>query len=112
MLAEVNNDVRGVYLAGLKNIVEGTPVDKGRARNNWFLSVGYPSDNVTDSISTSSNSERQAKSLPKSVLNKKIYFSNNLPYINRLEYGSWSDQAPLGWVRITLMKMINKIKTL
>lgn len=112
LLVQANNDIRGIYLAGLKNIVEGTPVDSGRARNNWFLSVDYPSENTTDSISTDSNSVRQAKSLPKSIFNKRIFFSNNLPYINRLEYVSWSVQAPVGWVRITLIKMLNKIRSL
>ena len=111
MLVEANNDVRGVYLAGLKNIVEGTPVDKGRARNNWFLTVGSPSSETTLRF-TGSNSEKQLNKIPKGIFNKKIYYTNNLPYIERLEYGSWSGQAPLGWVRVTLMKMTNKIKTL
>ena len=46
-----NDNVRGVYLAGLKNIVQETPADKGRARNNWFLSVNAPSNKTTTSAS-------------------------------------------------------------
>ena len=39
LVGVTNDDLRGVYLAGLKNIVQGTPADSGRARNNWFLTV-------------------------------------------------------------------------
>ena len=37
---DANENIRGVYLAGLSNIIRATPTDTGRARNNWFLSVG------------------------------------------------------------------------
>jgi hypothetical protein len=132
-----NDDVRGVYLAGLSNIVKETPADSGRARNNWFLSVNAPSSKVTSSASVGGGgSLSQASKIPKDVLNKKIYFSNNLPYIGVLEYGGYpspvergsyikqsksyeilsiggfSKQAPNGWVRSTIIKMQNKIRSL
>ena len=81
--------------------------------------------------------QQKARGLvPDYVLNKKMYFTNNLPNIVPLEYGgypqpvklgSWdkkkkayvkksdggfSKQAPGGWVRATLIAMRNKIKTL
>lgn len=133
----MNNDVKGVYLAGLTNIIQGTPADKGRARNNWFLSVDAPSNKVTTSASVGGGSSlSQASKLPKVVLGKKIYFTNNLPYINILEYGGFpspvekgsyikksrsyeilsingfSKQAPNGWVRKAVMLMQNKIRSL
>ena len=49
LVMSVNNDVRGVYLAGLSNIVKETPADTGRARNNWFLTVNAPSNRTTTS---------------------------------------------------------------
>lgn len=131
-----NDDVRGVFLAGLKSIIEGTPVDTGRARNNWFLSVGSPDTSSTTSSSNGLISNRQLSRMPKNVLGKKIYFTNNLPYAGILEYGGFpspvqkgsyikktrsyqklsaggfSKQAPAGWVRISLIKMANKIRSL
>jgi len=130
-----NDNVRGVYLAGLKNIVQETPADTGRARNNWFLSVGAPSNKTTTSESVGGGASlSQASKLPKNVLGKKIYFTNNLPYIGVLEYGGFpkpvkkgsringryqklsrngfSLQAPKGWVRINLKRMQSKIKKL
>jgi hypothetical protein len=133
----MNDDVKGVYLAGMKNIVQGTPADKGRARNNWFLTVGAPSNKTTTSASVGGGgSLSQASKLPKIVLGKKIFFTNNLPYINILEYGGYpspvekgsyikksksyeilsvngySKQAPTGWVRKAVILMRNKIRSL
>tara|TARA_R110000744_G_scaffold121562_1_gene226296 strand:- start:10794 stop:11219 length:426 start_codon:yes stop_codon:yes gene_type:complete len=121
-----NKDVRGVYFSGLSAVIKQTPVDEGRARNNWFLTEGVASDQATTSNSDSgSNSFSQLNSIPKNVLDKKIYFTNNLPYIEVLEYGGYpnpnkgiktaggfSKQAPSGWVRKTLISMQNKIRSL
>ena len=132
-----NDDIRGVYLAGLKNIVQETPADTGRARNNWFLSVSTPSNKTTTSESVGGGASLiQTSKMPKNVLGKKIFFTNNLPYIGVLEYGGfpnpvkkgsydkkkkkyiklskggYSLQAPKGWVRAALMRMQNKIRSL
>ena len=137
LVGVANDDVRGVYLAGLKNIVQGTPADSGRARNNWFLSVGAPSNKITTSSSVGGGgSLSQASKTPKDVLNNTIFFTNNLPYIGVLEYGGFpspvengsyikrsksfeilsingfSKQAPNGWVRKTVIQMQNKIRSL
>jgi len=119
---QMNTNIKGVYLAGLTNIIKETPVDSGRARNNWFLSVSSPSTKITR-VSGGANFN-QLNKLPKRVLNRKLYFTNNLPYIATLEYGGFpipggdlteggfSKQAPNGWVRSTLIKMANKIRSL
>lgn len=134
-----NDNVRGVYLAGLKNIVQETPADKGRARNNWFLSVTAPSNKTTTSASIGGGASlSQASKMPKRVLGKKIYFTNNLPYIGILEYGGFPKpvkkgsyikrsgeyeklsengyskqlKGAKGWIRINLKRMQSKIKKL
>ena len=133
---KVNNDLRGVYLAGLFNVVQGTPVDEGRARNNWFLSIGAPSSKTTTSKAKGLGAIRQLQQMPKRILNNKVFFSNNLPYIETLEYGGYpnpvkvgsfdvkskqfvkkstggfSKQAPVGWVRGVLIAMKNKVRKL
>lgn len=121
----INNDLRGVYFQGLSNIVRGTPVDEGRARNNWFLTVGAPSGKTTTSKAKGLGALRQLRQMPKRVLNRKIFYTNNLPYIETLEYGGYPDpnkgekttggfskQAPGGWVRGVLIAMRNKIRAL
>lgn len=132
-----NKKLRAVYFVGLRNIMIGTPVDEGRARNNWFLTHGIPfSLSGRDGDSSGNGSARSLDSMPVNVLAKKVYFTNNLPYIETLEYGgfpnpvdkgTWnkrsksyeirsingfSKQAPSGWVRAALIKMRAKIRLL
>ncbi len=117
-----NDNLRGVYLSGLGDIILGTPVDTGRARNNWFLSVGVPSNATTTSKSKGLTTIRSLRKMPLRVINKNIYLTNNLPYVTKLEYGGYNEgplttggfskQAPNGWVRSTIMKMQKKIRTL
>ena len=131
---ESNDNIRKVYFHGLTNIIEATPVDEGRARNNWFLTVGAPFSLAGRNADKSGGgSESSAASMPAWVLNKKIYFTNNLPYIGVLEYGGYpspvkkgtyikakgayeiksiggySKQAPVGWVRRTLVAIKNQL---
>jgi hypothetical protein len=145
----INDNVRGVFVGGLFNVMEGTPVGltqsevpksvkatSGLTKNNWFLSVGVPSQKTTTSKAGGLASIRQLRSMPKLVLNKKIFYTNNKPNITVLEYGGFpnpvkkgsrlagkgkyqklsadgfSKQAPNGWVRTALILMANKIRSL
>ena len=133
----MNTNLKGVYLSGLGNVIAGTPADEGVHRNSWKLSVGVPSNATTTSKSkTGASSIRQLAKMPAVVLGKKIYFTNNAPAINILEYGGFptpvkrgsyikssksyeilsirgfSKQAPNGWVRAALIAMRNKIRSL
>lgn len=133
----LNTDLKGVYLSGLSNIISGTPADKGLHRNSWFLSVASPVTSTTSSKDIKgSNSFRQLAQMPKGVLGKKLFFTNNAPAINVLEYGGFpspvkrgsyikrskrfeilsvngfSKQAPQGWVRVTVLRMANKLRSL
>ena len=83
-------------------IVMGTPVDTGRARGNWIPTVNNPSGvtlDVTDKGGTMALSKIGAVTL--TAPGNIYYLVNNLPYINRLEYG-WSKQAPIGMVRVNV----------
>ena len=132
-----NDNVRAVYFTGLRAIVEQTPVDEGRARNNWFLTSRHPSTQTRGRNKAGSASLKSASTMSKNVLNKTFYFTNNLPYIHVLEYGGYptpvkkgtynkrtktfeirsingfSDQvAPKGWVRSVVIRMQNAIRKL
>tara|TARA_R110001583_G_scaffold109400_2_gene258117 strand:+ start:1158 stop:1616 length:459 start_codon:yes stop_codon:yes gene_type:complete len=133
----MNENIRGVSLYGLGKMIEETPADKGIHRNNWFLSVGFPATLFgRDGNGSGNGSYRSLQSMPKWILNKKIYFVNNGPAITTLEYGGfpspvengsyikksksfqilsingYSKQAPNGWVRARLIKMQNKVRSL
>jgi hypothetical protein len=76
----------------------------GRFRSNWFLGVGTPSRNNTDSIVSQ---EQKTKVITDGIIRDKVEFdyilSNNLPYAERLEAGH-STQAPNGVVAPTIIR--------
>lgn len=125
---KASDDIRGVYLSGLSVIIKQTPVADGGAKNNWFFTVGMPFTLTSGrgEDTSGSGSQRSLSELPEHVLNKKMFFTNNLPYIETLEYGGYpkpgsgekttagySNQvAPDGWVRKTIKAMAKKIREL
>tara|TARA_R110002096_G_scaffold434027_2_gene654501 strand:+ start:188 stop:577 length:390 start_codon:yes stop_codon:yes gene_type:complete len=94
------NDIKvklGLQL--LERIVAMTPVDSGRARGNWQVSIDEPVANVIALKSKNGNAAISAGSqtILNTVTGQSIWISNNLPYIERLEQG-WSGQAPFGMI--------------
>ena len=103
--SNMSHAIRATLFQVSSGIIKGTPVDTGRAKNNWFLSVGSPDYRTTESVDSTkkgsiSGSKIAEISEPISVAVGDIfYITNNLPYIYRLEFKGWSDQASAGWVR-------------
>jgi hypothetical protein len=89
-----------------------SPVDTGRFRGNWQVSVGLPAVGTVgadDPSGTIANAEAmKALSIP---LGSVAYFTNNLPYARRLEYG-WSKQAPAGMVRLSVGEFSRAVRAL
>ena len=111
---QVDTVRKKVALEIFTQVVQKTPVDTGRARGNWQISVG------TDSTGKLDRDDKKAKGSKPSFLSDEasklggckgdetIYISNNLPYIKNLEYGS-SKQAPNGMVGITMANVKRNI---
>jgi hypothetical protein len=142
ILNRMNTNLKGVYLSGLGNIIAATPADEGVHRNAWRLSTGTPSSTkVKTGSETGANSIAQVAKMPAVVLGKRIFFTNNAPAIETLEYGYYPDPVKKGsyvkesksyqklsiggyskqlveggfsngWVRATLIAMQNKIRSL
>ncbi len=96
------------------NLVEGTPVDVGWARANWIPSIGVPfSANLSGMTPTpldvaAANQERgvaTARVLGYKLGLGKVFVTNNVPYVPRLNDGS-SKQAPAGFVQRAIAKAI------
>lgn len=92
-------------------VISNTPVDSGRAKNNWFPDINKFSNNTTENTDKTgkqalSNVQTKTKSLQ---LGNTFTLSNNLDYIEKLEYG-WSKQSPNGMVGITLQKFDTILK--
>jgi len=108
-IEELKEQAAPVLLEGFKRIVQRTPVDEGRARNNWFGTVGTETFETrpdlslggTDSINDAVRAVTQwteADGWP------SLTYQNNLPYIERLEDG-YSSQAPSGMVGVTFVEL-------
>lgn len=109
------SDVRTAYAYALySSIVRKTPVDTGRARANWNISAGRSDTSVTENTRTT---PKPKTVMPNPEGDESIFISNNLPYIETLEYGGYpkdpkggngktingySKQAPEGMVGVTL----------
>jgi hypothetical protein len=76
----------------------------GRFRGNWLVSIGSPLIGEIDRVDPSGNDTIAAARavLQSLVAGTPIFIVNNLPYGPRLEYESWSKQAPAGMLRITV----------
>lgn len=74
-----------------------TPVDSGRARGNWQVSIGKDTSEQLDRCSKNGENIIEESSKLESVQgDQTIYISNNLPYIATLEYGGYPDPVKKG----------------
>ena len=95
-----------IILEALRRIVMKTPVDTGRAKGNWQVTIGAATEQAL--LTTDADgSETIAAGLavvaqipPYSV----VWISNNVTYIEFLEDGS-SQQAPEGMVALTIAEL-------
>lgn len=112
--------IQGVALELAVRIVMKSPVDTGRFRGNWRISVGSP-DTRTDAPfdkqplgsppSAALFSDWQDE-LEAVTFRSNVWITNSLPYARRLEYEGWSKQAPAGMVRVSVSEyndVINKV---
>lgn len=89
-----------------ERVILRTPVDTGRARANWQATVGQPAEGQLELFDPSGSGAvagAQAAALGWNLAAGSLFLANNLPYIEPLENG-WSQQAPAGMVRLTLME--------
>lgn len=103
---------RKITLELFSNVILKSPVDTGRFRANWNCSIGS-SDKSTSAATDKEGSGaigRMRAEVTKFTLNgQSIFLSNSLPYAERLENG-WSDQAPHGMVRLSVMEVQNHVR--
>jgi hypothetical protein len=94
----VPDTMRGIALDLMSSIIKDTPVKQGTAQGNWQTSIGSPKNGVIARTGEDGAISELNSVLPNFGNDNTIYLTNNLPYINRLEYG-YSLQAPEGMVR-------------
>jgi hypothetical protein len=101
--------VRKITLELDSAVVMTTPVDTGRARGNWYPSIGAPSSEINESATDKDGSASKSRIdavVSTAELGKTIWLSNNLDYITKLENGH-SKQAPNGMVAINMARIVS-----
>ncbi len=97
--------LRESYQQLFTDIIKGTPVDTGRLRGNWQTTInGEPGGETGILDQDGSQAIAQvADTLGKFKLDDIVYFTNNAPYAEAIEYGHSQGQAPIGMVRVNLI---------
>lgn len=84
------NAIQAACMQLTESIVMLTPVDKGRARNNWIPTINAPGSGTTEATDkTGASVLNRAKVVVKNAPGNIFYLVNNLPYIRVLEYGEY-----------------------
>jgi hypothetical protein len=116
--------IRKVALAIDQTLVLGTPVDTGRARANWQVTIGAPATGeagfaITNTKTAVSGANAAAATqfaitaaikATSGFAGGVIYITNNLPYIIPLNEGH-SKQAPAGFVQTAILNGIAAVKS-
>lgn len=94
----------------------GTPVPEGyvggRARGSWQYAKSVPNTSDPNTIDGSGATSigRVAAGVNYGDPMTVHYITNSLPYIRRLEYEGWSQQAPDGMVRKTVAEFMTHVQ--
>ena len=128
--SEINESVNGIAKELFESIVDKTPVETGRFKNNWYVGTNNIStesnESSMDSSGSASYSRINSLSNDKTFLGKDGYVSlstsvvgyNNqygdyvfYPYL--IEYYGWSKKKrPEGMVRVSLVEIATKYKAI
>ena len=113
-MAKSAEQIQKAFTGLARDIKYDTAADTGRLRNNWFPSVNKPSTETTESTSDQVMSRVEAL---KFKLGDTLYFTNNLPYAEKIEFGlypspsktgktvnGFSTKSPQGMVRRNIIK--------
>lgn len=79
----------------------------GRLKNNWVVSMNSP-DFTNSHAPDASGGMALARGVAKirgwSNPGARLFITNSVPYMKRVEYEHWSSQAPVGVVRTTVLE--------
>jgi hypothetical protein len=107
----VDETVRKVAIQALQGVVLATPVDTGRARGNWLVSLGYATKvpiSRLDKGGGSAIADGRA-TIAQRREGQDVYLTNNVAYIGRLNEG-YSAQAPAQFVQTAVAQAVAVIR--
>ena len=130
-LKTVDREVKNQILRMCKDVIDETPFETGRLKNNWYASnraIGTRTTKQTDKSGKNSLNRVKA-ALKRLKMGQKFFFFNNLPYSRVVEFGlypnppknptgktinGFSRQAPRGMLRknfnLVQLAMLRRVK--
>ena len=112
-----------IVLEALRRLIQKTPVDTGRARLNWQVTIDHPAEGQLDlrKFDKAKKAAAVVDAPPLSMVGQEViteavgvlrslppfemvWISNNVDYIEFLEHGS-SQQAPEGMLAVTIEEL-------
>lgn len=101
--------IRTAALACDQALVTATPVDTGRARSNWIVTIGGPSDKKRDAQEPAALLAEAQAVLSGLKPGEEVSIANNLPYIRRLNEG-YSPQADPQFVQEAVIAGLDAVR--
>lgn len=96
-MAKIQKIMKTATIELFKSVIMMTPVDTGRAKGNWQCTMTRPADGIIDSKqSEEATIAKMMETVLKSSIRNGIFLTNNLPYIQKLEYGGYPNPAKQG----------------
>ena len=116
-MAKSEAKIKKAFVGLSTDIIMDTPVLSGRLRNNWFPSVNQGTDKTTKYAGKEGVAATSRVSAIRFKLGDTLYFTNNLPYAEKIEFGlypspsktgktvgGYSVKSPQGMVRKNIIK--------
>jgi hypothetical protein len=103
-LVEADQDRRAIIIKLFSSVIRDTPVDTGRARNNWLTSIGSAASGSPNPTNKSGADAMAAVNGNLGKLTDSVFLSNNVEYIGHLEYGT-PNMAPFAMVRKNMLRI-------
>jgi len=98
--AKTDAYVRAVTQSLFNSIVLSSPVDTGRFRGNWQISMSAPVTSEVDRLDPSGATVMAEIAAGIGPAGGKAYLTNNLPYAEVIEFGGYPDPVKQGsWVK-------------
>jgi hypothetical protein len=104
--------LRATMIALLVKVAYRTPIRTGRAAGSWSIGRGNPGSFMVPEGQSSSPEEAIQRASQVSFEYPYVtwYLYNKVPYIERLEYEGWSQQAPDGMLRLSVAELESSIE--
>lgn len=118
ILTAADNLVGHLAQAILEAIVVDTPIDTGRAKSNWIVKVGRASGDTREAFVPGKKGSTRAENVIATLEmgsqalaaykhGSTVHITNNLDYINDLNDGTISRQAPPDYVQKAILEVLS-----